>query len=330
MKLDGTVLHGTPAALRQVGRPFVRRHGRDSAGWALDLLGPPARRCTPPPLRVLATGRVACRARALHRDAARGGVFAPEAHGVRRKSLLRLVDDRTIESVHLPMGHGRSSLCLSTQVGCARAWTFCETGRMGLSRNLTAGEIVALVTVATRQRGRSDNRVFMGMGKPLDNLGGLVDALAVLTDRAGFAYAQDKLTVGTVGHVPGIARLREPGWKRLGLALSRNAADDGNRATITPQSARYPLREIQQALVAFRQRANLALGRHWRLLPRVNEVDEDVRGIAVVAAPLGRCFVHVVPYNPGTAPIARAPSADEVRDVMAACAQLGAPVRAGP
>jgi adenine C2-methylase RlmN of 23S rRNA A2503 and tRNA A37 len=130
-----------------------------------------------------------------------------------------------------------------------------------------------------------------------------------------------------------------------------SAADDGNRATITPQSARYPLREIQQALVAFRQRANLALGLHWCLLPGVNDGDEDVRGIAAFAAPLGRCFVHVIPYNPGTAPIARAPSDDEVRafigrlraaglavrrritkgrDVMAACGQLGAPGRAGP
>ena len=272
-------------------------------------------------------------------------------HGDVTKRLLTLADGRTIESVSLPMGRDRRSLCVSTQVGCARACTFCETGRMGLLRNLTAGEIVAQVTVATRQQGRPDNLVFMGMGEPLDNLDGLLDALAVLTDRAGFAYAQDKLTVCTVGPVPGIARLRELGWKRLGMALSLNAADDGKRAAIMPRSVRYPLREIQQALVAFRQRANLALGLHWCLLPGVNDGDEDVRGIAAFAAPLGRCFVHVIPYNPGTAPIARAPSDEEVRafigrlraaglavrrritkgrDVMAACGQLGAPGRAGP
>lgn len=382
MQLDGTVHHGTPAALRRVGSPIVRRHGRYSAGVAIDLLGTPSAALHAAAVARFGDGKGAGLARALHRDAARVGVFAPEAHGagaraaavwrdlaflrlpdianevcedtahgVLRKSLLRLVDDRTIESVHLPMGRGRSSLCVSTQVGCARACTFCESGRMGLLRNLTAGEIVAQVTVATRQQGRPDNLVFMGMGEPLDNLDGLLDALAVLTDRAGFAYAQDKLTVCTVGHVPGIARLRELGWKRLGMALSLNAADDGKRAAIMPRSVRYPLREIQQALVAFRQRANLALGLHWCLLPGVNDGDEDVRGIAAFAAPLGRCFVHVIPYNPGTAPIARAPSDEEVRafigrlraaglavrrritkgrDVMAACGQLGAPGRAGP
>lgn len=348
---------------------------------AIDLLGTPSAE-----LRLAAATRFGAAkgsglANALHRDAVLRGVMAPEAHGagpraaaawralatlqlpevvaeareetahgLLRKALLRLADGRTVESVHLPMGRGRSSLCLSTQVGCARACTFCETGRLGLLRNLTAGEVVAQVTIATQRQGRPDNLVFMGMGEPLDNLDGLLGALAVLTDRAGLGYAQDKLTVCTVGHVPGIARLRELGWKRLGLALSLNAADDGKRAAIMPRSVRYPLREIQQALAAYRQRANLALGLHWCLLPGVNDADEDVRGIADFAAPLGRCFVHVIPYNPGTGPIARAPREDEVlafvgrlraaglavrrrvtkgRDVMAACGQLGARERAG-
>ena len=346
----------------------------------LDLLGTPS-----DALRTAATARFgkdkgAGIATALHRDATLRGVFAPEAHGAGpraaavwrdlaalqlptiadevqeatahgelRKSLLRLHDGRTVESVHLPMGRGRSSLCLSTQVGCARGCTFCETGRLGLLRNLTAGEIVAQVTLAARRRRRPDNLVFMGMGEPLDNLDGLFGALAVLTDRRGFAYAQDKLTVCTVGHVPGIARLRELGWKRLGLALSLNSADDQKRAVIMPHSVRFPLREIQQALIEYRQRANLALGLHWCLLPGVNDTDADVHGIAAFAAPLGRAFVHVIPYNPGTAPIARAPREDEVqsfvgrlraaglavrrritkgRDVMAACGQLGARERA--
>lgn len=315
-------------------------------------------------------------AAALHRDAALRGRFQPEDHGAGpragatwrelaelrlpdvatevaedtphgplQKALLRLADGRTIESVRLPMGRGRSSLCLSTQVGCARACTFCETGRLGLLRNLGAGEIVAQATLATMRHGRPDNLVFMGMGEPLDNLDGLLGALAVLTDRRGFAYAQDKLTVCTVGHVPGIARLRELGWKRLGLALSLNCADDRRRAEIMPHSVRYPLREIQAALAGFRQRANLALGLHWCLLPGFNDGDADVRELAAFAAPLGRCFVHVIPYNPGSAPIARAPREDEVlafvgklraaglavrrritkgRSVMAACGQLGA------
>lgn len=265
-------------------------------------------------------------------------------HGDVHKRLLRLADGRTVESVHLPMGRGRTSLCVSTQVGCARACTFCETGRLGLLRNLTAGEIVAQVTLATRHR-RPDALVFMGMGEPLDNLDGLLPALEVLTDRRGLAYAQERLTVCTVGHVPGLAALRGLGWKRLGLALSLNSADDDRRALLMPRSVRYPLREIQAALIAYRQRANLALGVHWCLLPGHNDSAADVRELAAFVQPLGRTVVHVIPYNPGTAPIARAPHETEVttfiarlreaglavrqrvtkgRSVMAACGQLGA------
>lgn len=311
---------------------------------------------------------------AVHRAAVREGIFEPEglglgcfaaerwrehAHlhlpeiaseqhedtptGPLRKRLLRLQDGRTIESVHLPMGRGRTSLCVSTQVGCARACTFCETGRLGLLRNLTPGEIVAQVTLAHRTQ-RPDTIVFMGMGEPLDNEAALLQALAVLTDRHGLAYAQDHLTVCTVGHVPGIRALRELGWKRLGLALSLNAATDELRAALMPHSVRYPLREIQAALLDYRQRRNLALGVHWCLLPGINNSKADAKAIADFCAPLGRTFVHVIPYNPGSNPIAPAPTEAETvafvgelrahglavrrritkgRSVMAACGQLG-------
>ncbi|MCB9885237.1 MAG: radical SAM protein [Planctomycetes bacterium] len=271
-------------------------------------------------------------------------VVEPVAGGEVRKRLLRLHDGLTVESVHLPMGRGRSSLCVSTQAGCARACTFCETGRMGLRRNLTAGEIVGQVTVQHRVQ-RPDTIVFQGMGEPLDNLEHLLQAMAVLTDRAGLGYAHDRLTVCTVGHVPGIAALRQLGQKRLNLSLSLNAADDRQRAAIMPNSVRYALAEIQQALRDFRQRANLALGIHWCLLPGINDTPADADRIAAFCAPLGRLLLHVIPYNPGSAPITRAPDEHEVvrfvgwlrdrgvpvrrritkgRTVMAGCGQLGA------
>ncbi|MBL8731967.1 MAG: radical SAM protein [Planctomycetes bacterium] len=320
-------------------------------------------------------------AAALHRAACRDGVFAPEAHGLGaravaawrelaqlalpavvhelheptphgavHKRLLQLADGRRIESVRLPMGRGRDALCVSTQVGCARACTFCETGRLGLLRNLTAGEIVGQVTLQQRER-PLHGVVFQGMGEPLDNQHALFQALAVLTDRSGLSFAQERLTVCTVGHVPGIAALQQLGYKRLGLSLSLNCADDARRAELMPHSVRYPLREIQAALRAYRQRRNLALGVHWCLLPGINDGEHDADQLAAFCAPLGRVFVHVIPYNPGTAPIARAPTAGEVerfvhtlrgrglavrrrqtkgRAVMAACGQLGAATPAGP
>ena len=296
-------------------------------------------------------------AAAVHRDAVRDGVFAPErhgaspraaatwrtlaalalptvaaeqhetvAHGVVRKRLLRLHDGRTVESVSLPMGRGRSSLCVSTQVGCARACTFCETGRLGLVRNLDAGEITAQVVLQHRER-RPDTIVFQGMGEPLDNLDALLRALAVLTDRTGLGYAQERLTVCTVGHVPGIDALRELGWRRLGLSLSLTSADDARRRALMPHSVRYPLREIQAALVRYRQRRNLALGIHWCLLPGHNDRAQDAAEIAAFCAPLGRVLVHVIPYNPGSQPIAPAPTAAQVERFVAALRAHGLPVR---
>ncbi len=266
------------------------------------------------------------------------------AHGPVVKRALALRDGAVVESVLVPMGRGRTSLCVSTQVGCARACTFCETGRAGLQRNLTAGEIVGQVTVQARDR-RPDAIVFQGMGEPLDNLDGLLGALAVLADRQGLGYAQQRLTVCTVGHVPGIDALRSLGWKRLGLSLSLTCADEERRAALMPRSCRFRLREIQAALLRYRQRANLALGVHWCLLPGINDGERDVQQLAAFVRPLGRALVHVIPFNPGTAPIARAPGAAEVavfvarlraaglavrarvtkgRTVMAACGQLGA------
>lgn len=268
----------------------------------------------------------------------------PGDHGEIHKRLTRLKDQRTIESVSLPMGHGRRSLCVSTQVGCARACTFCETGRMGLLRNLTAGEIVAQVTMQ-RRTSSVDQVVFQGMGEPLDNLDALLPAMHMLTDSAGLGMAHDRLTVCTVGHVPGIDALRQLGWKRLGLSLSLNSADEDQRAKLMPHSVRFSLRDIQSSLIAYRQRKNLALGVHWCLLPGINDHERDADQIAAFIKPLGRTFVHVIPFNPGTAPIARAPSELEIvtfvsllrargvavrrritkgRSVMAGCGQLGA------
>lgn len=296
-------------------------------------------------------------ANGVHRQAVRDGIFAPEAlgagpraasvwrqhatlqlptcashqtepgeHGEILKRLLRLHDGRTIESVSLPMGHDRRSLCVSTQVGCARGCTFCETGKLGLLRNLTAGEIVAQVT-AQRQLTSVDQIVFQGMGEPLDNLEALLAAMRVLHDPVGIGIAQDRMTVCTVGHVPGIDALRELGWKRLGLSLSLNSADEAQRALLMPHSVRYSLSEIQAALVRYRQRKNLALGVHWCLMPGINDSRRDAEQLARFVEPLGRTFVHVIPYNPGSAPIAPAPSEPQIESFVGLLRDRGLAVR---
>ncbi|MFW5698229.1 MAG: radical SAM protein, partial [Planctomycetota bacterium] len=170
----------------------------------------------------------------------------PEAPGQSTaKAVLRAADGHCFESVHLPMGRGRHTLCVSTQVGCRMGCAFCQTARMGLRRQLTAAEIVGQVLVARHVLGWPiRNVVFMGMGEPLDNWDQLRQALLVLTERSGCTFAHDRLTVCTVGQAAGIRRLATLGWKRLGLSISLNAADDALRARLMPATRGTALAQL--------------------------------------------------------------------------------------
>lgn len=321
-------------------------------------------------------GKGAGIARAVHRQATRAGCFAPESLGVSaataarwrsfahlslpevvdrqresasigvdvEKLVLRAGDGLDFECVRIPIGAQRENLCVSSQIGCRRACRFCETGRMGWLRDLRAAEIVAQVVVARRLGFRPRGIVFQGMGEPLDNFEALVRAIAVLTDRHGLGYAQERLTVCTAGNVDGIAALARQGWRRLNLAISLNAADDALRDTLMPINRRAPLAELQRALSAYRPRPNFTLGVHYCLLPGINDRRADARAVARFCAPLGRVQIALIPYNPGTAALTRTPTLVEserfvgwLRDeglrvrrrltkgraVAAACGQLG-------
>lgn len=343
---------------------------------ALDILGLTAAEFEAAVAARLPRGRGL--ARAVYRQVFRAGRFAPTDHGVGQhaaawqthfrlgwpqlvrsisedddhgrattKSVLASADGQEYECVHLPMGPGRHTLCCSSQVGCKMGCTFCETGRMGLLRQLSAAEIVGQVlhTLHVQQR-PVRNIVFMGMGEALDNHAALIQALHVLTDRAGLSLAQERLTVCTVGHATGIRRLRQLGWKRLGLSLSLNSADPLVRERIMPITRRFPLEEIQAALIDYPQRANFVLAVNICLMPGINDRPQDIPLIAAFCRPLGRVLIHVIPYNPGSQPLTRSPREDEIvayiaalrgaglavrrritkgRSVMAACGQLGQP-----
>lgn len=267
--------------------------------------------------------------------------------GTTSKVILRLHDGLEVESVCIPMGRERYTLCVSSQVGCKMGCGFCETGRMGLLRHLSTDEIVAQLLVAKHVLGWSiRNIVFMGMGEALDNADNVIRALRVMNDTGGLEIAQERITVCTVGHVRGIERLRQEGMRRLNLSISLNAATDSLRSELMPINRRTDLRTLQDALVAYRPRRNFAFGVNYCLLPGLNDTRADVRSIAEFCQPLGRVLVNVIPYNPGSTPITRAPAEVEVdqflawlqeeglpvrqrvikgRSVMAACGQLGNP-----
>jgi 23S rRNA (adenine2503-C2)-methyltransferase len=267
------------------------------------------------------------------------------ALGTVAKAVLATHDGLEFECVLLPMGRDRSTLCVSSQVGCKMGCTFCETGRMGLLRSLSVAEIVGELLVARHVLGWTfNNVVFMGMGEALDNADALFQVLRVMTDGVGMSFSQERITVCTVGRIDGIARLAELGMKRLNLSISLNAANDALRSQLMPVNRTVKLAQLQEALLAYRPRANFALGVNYCLLPGINDSRADASEIAAFCAPLGRVMVNVIPYNPGTAPIASAPGEDGIerfigwlrdeglpvrrritkgRSVMAACGQLG-------
>lgn len=274
-------------------------------------------------------------------------VSEQDEHGSTSKVVLRLPDRLEVESVSIPMGHGRHTLCVSSQVGCKMGCTFCETGRMGLIRHLSAHEIIAQVLVARHRLGWPiRNIVFMGMGEALDNAEQVIQALRVLNDGAGLAIGQERLTICTVGHVEGIRRLQAEGFKRINLSISLNAANDGLRSELMPINRRTDLAQLRETLAAYRPRRNFALGVNYCLLPAINDTRADARAVADFCKSLGRVLVNVIPYNPGSKPLTRPPEEKEVerfiewlraeglpvrervtkgRSVMAGCGQLGNP-----
>jgi 23S rRNA (adenine2503-C2)-methyltransferase len=277
-------------------------------------------------------------------------VEEPGELGPTAKAALETEDGLSIECVRIPMStrepdEERATLCLSSQVGCRMGCAFCETGGGGLVRSLEAGEIVAQVLAARCQLGwRFKNIVFMGMGEPLDNAEALFKSLAVLFDQSGLGFAQDRVTICSSGHVEGLRLLAQAPWRRLNLSISLNATDDETRARLMPIGRRWPLAELLAALGDYPKRANFVLGLNYCLIPGVNDGSGDIERLAAIVRGLGRVLVNVIPYNPGSAPIGRAPEEEEVeaflrlakeagvltkrratrgRTIMAACGQLG-------
>ena len=184
---------------------------------------------------------------------------ACSTHDGTAKLLLRLADSAWVETVII-CEKQRITLCVSTQVGCAQRCSFCQTGRMGLQRNLSAGEIVAQFLLARHWVAHNlhslrnfttastiSNIVFMGMGEPLDNLPALSDSIAILTDPFGLALAQRRLAVSTVGNPSALQNLLTT-YPALPIALSVHAAEPSLRSRLVPANRKWPLHETLQVL----------------------------------------------------------------------------------
>ena len=258
------------------------------------------------------------------------------------KWLWRLADGSLIETV-LMYYEGRSTVCVSTQAGCAMACGFCATGQMGFDRHLSTGEIVEQVVRAQMEAGnrRVSNVVFMGMGEPLANYDRTWAAVERL--HGGLGLSARHLTISTVGVVPGVRRMAT---ERLpvNLAVSLHAADDDLRDELVPINRRYPLADLAEACAEHVAATGRRLSFEWALIHDVNDRLEDAGRLADYARPLG-AHVNLIPLNPtpgwptrGSSPARVREFANEIRfrggnatirqtrgtGINAACGQLRA------
>jgi 23S rRNA (adenine2503-C2)-methyltransferase len=257
--------------------------------------------------------------------------------------VLSLADGKRIESVFIP-DTPSMTFCISTQVGCAMACDFCLTGKMGLVRHLTAAEIAGQVRVLATATNLLDfpfNIVLMGMGEPLHNYDNTMKALRMLNSEHGLHMSPRRITLSTVGIVPGLARLAgEPLMPNL--AISLHATTDEQRTQLVPPNRKYPLAEIIDTCRRFPLKNRSRITFEYVLLAGVNDTPEDARRLVKLLSGI-KAKVNLIPLNPAPGIPYERPSDERVdrfaqiladrfvtvsvrksrgRDIRAACGQL--------
>jgi 23S rRNA (adenine2503-C2)-methyltransferase len=274
-----------PQSLRRF-RIALLKHGRSDAE-SLDEL--------PDAVRVSFADRVSLHALELHSrcDSAQDGAT---------KLLFRTSAGMLIEAVILRIATGRTTLCVSSQVGCAAACDFCATGRMGIARNLTVAEILDQLVQARQivaAEGRTiRNLVFMGMGEPFHNEEVLYESLAALTAPELFHHSPSRILVSTVGIPDAMIRAARR-FPQVHIALSLHSARQEVRERLIPLAARYPLASLLRSVAELNriQPANTYVMIEYLLLAGLNDSPNDARALIDWLAGL-RVHVNLIPYNP--------------------------------
>jgi 23S rRNA (adenine2503-C2)-methyltransferase len=259
-----------------------------------------------------------------------------------RKLLLKIPDGKEVETVLIP-GPGRLTQCISTQVGCAVGCTFCLTATAGLTRNLTAAEMVAEIMAGQRISGQHvRNIVLMGMGEPLHNYDAVAHFVRIATDPKGMAFSPNRVTLSTSGLVPAMYRMIEDELP-CNLAVSLNATTDAVRNRIMPINRKYPISELMQAVRDYiAARGNKRVLIEYVLLAGINDSTDDAIRLCELLTGLD-CTINLLPFNAFTESDFKRPDdaavtafrsvlveADKVavvreskgRDISAACGQL--------
>ena len=222
------------------------------------------------------------------------------------KLLLNLADGTPVETVLIQYpsskigGHPRSTICVSTQVGCAMGCIFCATGQMGFERNLKSEEIVAQVIHFANllmQRGQHvTNLVFMGMGEPLANYDETIRAVRLLTHPRGFGIGQRNITISTIGIISGIDRLAEEDLQ-IGLAISLHAPNDVLRKKLVPTAGPHSVEDLIAAGKRYFKRTGRRVTFEYALIEGVNDSPEIAKELALLLDGNGS-HVNLIPINP--------------------------------
>ncbi|MGD0489534.1 MAG: 23S rRNA (adenine(2503)-C(2))-methyltransferase RlmN [Syntrophorhabdales bacterium] len=210
------------------------------------------------------------------------------------KFMFATSDNRLIESVFMPEDD-RSTLCVSTQIGCKMSCAFCVTSKIGFVRDLTAAEIVGQVIAVRNYMGRSriTNIVLMGMGEPLDNIDNVLTAIEILEEPLGLKISHRRLTISTVGLVD---RLRLIHPRKVQLAISLNAATDAVRTRLMPINRVYPLGDVLAYVRGLGDMGRIRVTFEYVMLQGVNDSLEDAKQLAGLLAGI-KCKINLIPYN---------------------------------
>jgi len=217
------------------------------------------------------------------------------------KALITLDDGMRIESVLMLHAEGRSTVCVSSQVGCPMKCGFCATGAMGFSRNLAEDEIVGQVLffaryLKTKGEDKVTNIVFMGMGEPFLNYDNVLSAIRIFNDKDGLNIGARKISISTSGVVEGIEKLAEENLQ-VNLAISLHAPYNELRSRLMPVNIKYPLKDVLSAVDGYIKKTSRQVMFEYVMLKGVNDSCDDAKKLAkLMKKPL--YFVNLITYNP--------------------------------
>ncbi len=260
-----------------------------------------------------------------------------------KKYLIGFEDGLTVEAVYIPT-ENRSTLCISSQVGCAIGCTFCHTGTQGLSRNLKTHEIVGQLLAITNDleedEARISNVVFMGQGEPLHNFRNVKDACEIFLHQDGLALSRQKITISTSGLVPQIEKWEE--FPDVNVAVSLHAVRNDKRSELMPINKTHDLERLFGALKNIPQKSSRRIMYEYILIKDFNDSPEDIEGLMKIIQKK-HSKINIIPFNDYPGSKFKRPSDEKINwfrdqlhdngfittirvtrgdDILAACGQL--------